>query len=257
MLQQSSKQFFILLIYTLYDLWVVSGFTLEGSQTSYAQFRKWYVGLNGSFSLEFQTVEPHSLLMYTDDGGYYDFFELKLVEGSARLRYNVGGGATVLSLGRGLNDNEWHRVDIHRNYNETRLTIDGEFQNKVVRGNDQNFGNFSTNGFVYVGGIPSYYSSKLSHLALPSVVFEPRFRGNIRNVVYASEENGLSRRQEMIEFKGVRSNKVDLCELQDPCNHGGICISTDSGAICDCRFIDYEGAFCQKGNFNYVYDIHK
>ncbi|GIY74191.1 hypothetical protein CEXT_699081 [Caerostris extrusa] len=40
---------------------------------------------------EFPTREPNGLLLYTDDGGTYDFFEVKLVEGNARLRFNLGG----------------------------------------------------------------------------------------------------------------------------------------------------------------------
>lgn len=42
---------------------------------------------------------------------------------------------------------------------------------------------------------------------------------------------------------------TDACERHDPCQHGGICISTDSGPICDCRNYEYEGAFCEKGEY--------
>ena len=67
---------------------------------------------------------------------------------------------------------------------------------------EQEFGsNFSANSFVYVGGLPSFYSTKLSSLALPSAVFEPRFRGSIRNVVYADDESGRPRRQEVMAYK--------------------------------------------------------
>ena len=62
-------------------------------------------------------------------------------------------------------------------------------------------GNFSANSFVYFGGLPSFYSTKLSSLALPSAVFEPRFRGSIRNVVYADDETGRPRRQEVMAYK--------------------------------------------------------
>ncbi|KAL6444648.1 hypothetical protein ACFW04_002028 [Cataglyphis niger] len=41
-------------------------------------------------------------------------------------------------------------------------------------------------------------------------------------------------------------NITDACETRDPCQHGGICISTDSGPICECRTGDYEGAYCEK-----------
>ena len=92
---------------------VVDSFVLEGSQTSYAQFRKWYPSLNSSIELEFLTDSPNGVLLYTDDGGYYDFFELKLVDGALRLRYNLGGGAKVLSVGSGLSDGlTWHRVQV-------------------------------------------------------------------------------------------------------------------------------------------------
>ncbi|KAJ9589947.1 hypothetical protein L9F63_016931, partial [Diploptera punctata] len=45
---------------------------------------------------------------------------------------------------------------------------------------------------------------------------------------------------------GIRGNTTDACEDHDPCQHGGICISTDSGPICECRNVDFEGIFCEK-----------
>ncbi|CAG4930590.1 unnamed protein product [Parnassius apollo] len=38
----------------------------------------------------------------------------------------------------------------------------------------------------------------------------------------------------------------DACERRDPCQHGGVCISTDNGPVCECRDGDYEGAFCER-----------
>lgn len=89
-----------------------AAFQLDGSQTSFAQFRKWYVGLNGSLELEFKTEQPNGLVLYSDDGGTYDFFELKLVEGALRLRYNLGGGAQIITVGRDLHDGHWHKVQV-------------------------------------------------------------------------------------------------------------------------------------------------
>lgn len=88
------------------------GFVLDGSQNSFAQFRKWYTGLNGTLELEFKTEQPNGLVLYTDDGGTYDFFELKLVEGALRLRYNLGGGAQIITVGRDLHDGHWHKVQV-------------------------------------------------------------------------------------------------------------------------------------------------
>lgn len=93
----------------------VNAFQLDGSQSSFAQFRKWYVGLNGTLELEFKTEQPNGLVLYTDDGGTYDFFELKLVEGALRLRYNLGGGAQIITVGRELHDGHWHKVQVSNN----------------------------------------------------------------------------------------------------------------------------------------------
>ena len=71
----------------------VNAFVLEGSQSSYAQFRKWQSTANTSLSFDFLTDQPNGGLLYTDDGGFYDFFELKLVDGSVRMRFNLGKGA--------------------------------------------------------------------------------------------------------------------------------------------------------------------
>lgn len=91
-----------------------SAFNLDGSQNSFAQFRKWYTGLNGTLELEFKSEQPNGLVLYTDDGGTYDFFELKLVEGVLRLRYNLGGGAQIITVGRDLHDGHWHKVQVRR-----------------------------------------------------------------------------------------------------------------------------------------------
>ncbi|XP_045465239.1 neurexin-1 isoform X1 [Harmonia axyridis] len=224
------------------------GFLLDGSTNSYSQFRKWGGGTNGSIEFEFKTDQPNGLLLYTDDGGTYDFFEIKLVEGALRLRYNLGGGAQIITVGRDLNDGHWHKVRVQRHEDRTYLTVDGITQMKTSRGKEFNFGRYSTNSDVYVGGMPTWYNTKLTLLALPSVIFEPRFVGAVRNLIYADVDGGMARRQETRpkDQRVLRGNSSDACETRDPCQHGGICISTDSGPICECRNPDYEGEFCEK-----------
>lgn len=92
-----------------------NAFLLDGSQNSFAQFRKWYTGLNGSLEFEFKTEQPNGLILYTDDGGTFDFIEIKLVEGAVRLRYNLGGGANIITVGRELHDSHWHKVQVSFN----------------------------------------------------------------------------------------------------------------------------------------------
>lgn len=186
-------------------------FVLEGTSTSYAQFRKWNAALNGTLEFEFKTEQGNGLLLYTDDGGTYDFFELKLVESALRLRYNLGGGAQIVTVGRELGDARWHKVQITRNLENTSLAVDDVAATSTSRGKEFEFGKLAANSDVYVGGMPSWYNSKLTLLALPSVIFEPRFNGFIRNIVYADDESDVPRRQEMKnKDREVRDDHLEL-----------------------------------------------
>ncbi|XP_043199961.1 neurexin-1-like isoform X3 [Amphibalanus amphitrite] len=220
------------------------GIVLDGAEHSFAQYPRWQPGLNGSLQFEFRTTQPNGLLLYTDDGGWVDFFEVKLVEGSLRLRYNLGSGSEILGLGRGLNDGRWHRVTVARHHARTTLTVDHISEHRLSRGDQFTFDVAAANqSHVYVGGVPQ--SVRVSQLALPSARFEPRLAGEVRNLVYSGED-GVERRQDMKHSKGVRWNGVDTCAQHDPCQHGGICISTDTGAACECRNLDFRGVFCEK-----------
>lgn len=183
----------LLLLYSL--LSAGEAFMLDGSPDSFAQLHKWNAALNGSLELEFKTEQPNGLILYTDDGGTYDFFEIKLVEGALRLRYNLGSGAQILTVGHDLNDGHWHSVRVKRRVEKTSLTVDNITQTRVSRGKEFRFGHVSSNSWVYIGGMPSWYNAKLTLLALPSVIFEPRFVGFIRNVIYTDPHANSSRRQ--------------------------------------------------------------
>ncbi|XP_055944776.1 neurexin-1-like isoform X1 [Argiope bruennichi] len=254
-----SLLFRFLVLHHLWNCFCLS-FILDGSPTSFAQFPRWLAGLNGTLSLRFRTREPNGLLLYTDDGGTYDFFEVKLVEGNARLRFNLGGGTAILSAGKNLHDSQWHTLKITRNAEETILTVDSDIQKRLTAGPDYLFGNATTNSAVFIGGLPSWYGSKLSLLALPSAFFEPRFRGAVKDVVFTSDD-GIQKAQELQESQGIRTASLhpqytpngeevlaadDHCEKDNPCLNGGACISTDGGPICDCRATDYEGDLCEQ-----------
>lgn len=61
-----------------------------------------------------------------------------------------------------------------------------------------------------------------------------------------------------VNGEGIGGNRrgggnSDACEKHDPCQHGGICISTDDGPRCQCRDKNFEGAYCEIGTFRYTY----
>ena len=52
---------------------------------------------------------------------------------------------------------------------------------------DMAFGNASSNSYVFVGGLPSWYGGDVAgieNVVLPTVLLEPRFRGGIRKLAY-------------------------------------------------------------------------
>ena len=63
------------------------GLVLEGSHTSYAQFRQWHGGHNDSLTFEFSTNQSDALLLYSDNNQEKEYLQIKLVDGNVMLRY--------------------------------------------------------------------------------------------------------------------------------------------------------------------------
>lgn len=181
--------------------------------------------------------------MYTDDNGKFDYVDVMLTDGRVRLRMNIvdGKDGTVeMTLGQRLNDRRWHRVKIQRNRMETTLYVDNYHDSRVAFGSDFNFGDVTTNNFVYFGGLPKTYyqgqTSNLEKLSLSSAFFEPRFEGQIRNVIYG---NCTCRpeRAEMLESDSVSREPREACEVKNDCGKC-LCISDDDGPGCQCMGFD-------------------
>ena len=208
---------------------------LEGSRTSYAQFRQWRGGANSTLRLEFSTHRADALLLYTDNRQTGEYAQLSLVGGAVRLRFNWGGGrAGMIEAGKDLNllkrkskndddheaseDENWHSVVLLNSASETTLLVDRAFRARATfvraRANRKrppkaeprlehpnHFANHSSNSYVYVGGLPSWYETRLSSLALPTVTLEPRLKGSVRKLAYRDVLGKAEVEQEMMAYK--------------------------------------------------------
>ena len=67
----------------------IASFVLEGSQTSYAQFRQWHGGQNDTLAFEFGSTHRDSMLLYSDNNQEREYLQIKLVNGHVMLRYVV------------------------------------------------------------------------------------------------------------------------------------------------------------------------
>ena len=142
-------------------------------------------------------------------------------------RYNWGRGGQVITLNCDAHQ-EWHSVLIVKNGAETTLAVDRNkrtlrsngFKNRpkeagggggghsLSKDSDSlAFGDLHSNGYVFVGGLPSWYSEKMDSVVLPTTLLEPRFRGAVRNLKYRDMRSSTQRIQDMMTYK-VRPSPI-------------------------------------------------
>ncbi len=90
---------------------------------------------------------------------------------------------------------------------------------------------------MYFGGLPPQYERDLHQLALPSVLFRTRFRGEIRNVLYGNCSCQTVRAQ-YLDGHDVTLYPREQCDMRNPCREGCICVSTDTEPACDCSELE-------------------
>jgi len=225
-----------------------SAFFTYGTMDSYAQYPRWQPCLGGSISFEFLSDVRNGLLFYTDDGGQNDFFELRLENRKLMLRFRLnklGMGKIDTSDYKDLDDDQWHKVKITRYHKWTYLYLD-DFPAKSAEvpgyfdGMDQllQFGSLERNNFVFLGGMPAIYRNPahLQYLSHPSIMFDKRWRGQMRNLQYSNCSCPLRSAKIMKLIGGFRNNR---CETNNPCvkkNPNCDCLIDASGKPqCDCK----------------------
>ena len=83
--------------FTIWPSRTIASFVLEGSQTSYAQFRQWHGGQNDSLAFEFGSgtiseaeseggAGAEALLLYSDNNQEKEYLQIKLVKRLVMLR---------------------------------------------------------------------------------------------------------------------------------------------------------------------------
>ena len=140
------------------------------------------------------------------------------------FRYNWGRGGQVMTLP--VKDDLWHQVSVVKNGADTTLVVDrasrtlrsnGDHSNKATTANSGGisskqygprkdsdslaFGDLYSNGYVFVGGLPSWYSEKMDSVVLPTTLLEPRLRGSVRSLKYRDMRSSSERQQDMMAYK--------------------------------------------------------
>ena len=153
-----------------------SAFELEGSPTSYAQFPAWRPSgpaHPAQLSFQFRTdtagtagaAGAAGLLVYSD----CDQLEVKLVPGGG-VRARLGG--SVLEVG-GAGAGAWHEVRLEVTSTNLSLSLDNTHRHTLPcpASQQQQLSSAASHQYVYVGGLPSWYSTKLQVGHLPCVYY--------------------------------------------------------------------------------------
>jgi len=157
----------------------------------------------------------------------------------AYSRFNWGDGAQVLTVrpptqGFLVDNKSWHKASIIRSGEDTTLVVGhlpkethhpmpsmprpedpeedkvsavttsrtyGRRKDNLSLRDAMSFGNSSTNSYVYVGGLPSWYNEKMDSVVLATVLLEPRFRGAIRKLKYRDSRSDQAKVQDMMAYK--------------------------------------------------------
>lgn len=231
-----------LLLLVLVSFVAVNCLQFQGRDNGYARYPKWTACHNASISFEFKSRQNKALLMYTDDGGSFDFFEVTLHHGKVKLQFHIGseekkrvarieGQSTV-------NDGNWHKVEVRRNRHDTLLIVDHVVVARQFLATNFTFGNYDTNSDVFFGGVSGGSPHSFS---LPSVLYEPpRLAGEIRNVFFSNCSCGAIFRPQLLDSAGVVTYPLEACERftgREPCPEGCVCISQDREPACDCELM--------------------
>ncbi|KAJ8981076.1 hypothetical protein NQ317_007213 [Molorchus minor] len=205
-------------------------------------------------SFQFRTRLPHGLLVYHNvkvpAGVSLQPYALYIIvqQGQLKVVHVYGKHSTALTVGRGLNKDQWHSVTVRIDVHSARLmaTVDDMKDETDLKGLDKenNYG-VSTNvtSVILIGGLSSE-----ERLHGVKYIIES-FVGCIRDVILSTGKSAsdLLPISPLIATKheNVQEGCVDRCQtVENLCFRGSRCINHYNALTCDCFGTKYEGEHC-------------
>ncbi|XP_017768097.1 PREDICTED: uncharacterized protein LOC108556443 [Nicrophorus vespilloides] len=205
-------------------------------------------------SFQFRTRLPHGLLVYHNvkapSGVSLQPYALYIIvqQGQLKVVHVYGKHSTALTVGRGLNRDEWHFVTVRIDVHAARLmaTVDELKGETHLKGLDKesNYG-VSANiaSVILVGGLSSE-----ERLHGVKYIIES-FVGCIKDVILSTGKSAsdLLPITPLIATKheNVQEGCINKCKTYDNlCFQGSTCINHYNSLTCDCFGTQYEGEYC-------------
>ncbi|XP_056149052.1 contactin-associated protein-like 4 [Lampris incognitus] len=228
--------------------------TFSGSQ-SYLQLPGAIASSSGGMSvgLQFRTWNKAGLLLTFDLPQQGCVIWLYLNEAKLRLQIHKAGRALLeLSAGSGLNDGQWHSVELSSR--RGRLTISVDKEEGATSHASPSFP-VTTGSHLFFGGCPAEESSQecrnpFSH-----------FQGCIRLLTLNNQLVDLINVQQRM-LGNYSHLQIDICGIIDRCSpshceHGGRCSQSWTTFHCNCSDSGYSGATCHSSIYEPSCEAYK
>ncbi|NWS17802.1 CADN protein, partial [Pachyramphus minor] len=243
----------------------------------YAWFRPIRPCFESSLSLEFITVVPDGLLLYSgplsnpEPGSTENFIAIELSSGVPVLKMSHGSGFVVLQFPSHVNvaDKKWHRLEVRTNGQDVRFTLDqcsaavvseiegvGKWLSTEDRTNCEVLGSvprtaryLNVNHVLQLGGVKEslpYSYPQLLH---------KHFSGCLRNFILDTEVYDLQSPAESLHsFPGCTLTD-ESCETMgsSSCGTHGRCLGDWGSFACHC-LPGYHGYRCDKAAQEYTFE---
>ncbi|XP_055355571.1 neurexin-1-like [Paramacrobiotus metropolitanus] len=204
------------------------GYRLNGMESSFLHMTEWTPSPGSwNFSFEFRTNHSTGLLLYADDVRSRAFVLLRLTESEAtqeqllECRLQIPTSPTLpvsrhhehhltLSLRRPPHDHQWSIVQLSKTSNVFSVALSSSHGQHVEKRTLPSGSVFTQPPVaVCMGGMAGNLSRPLTH---PSVLFEPRFRGLLRQIMY---ETAAGKDPQVVSHGGMEViHETGLCEKE-------------------------------------------
>jgi hypothetical protein len=243
----------------------------QTTRTFWGKGWAWYPPLElcdeSHLSIEFLTRKPDGVLLYNgpivpperEEMLISDFISLELVHGHPRLLIDFGSGTLELRIEtkNGMDDGDWHRIDIFWDREDVRMVVDFCKSAIVMEHEDGTPTEFDDSNCQVSGEIPPFneylnLNTPLQIGGMAAEQFDPLhykwshtplgkpFNGCIRNIVHNSKLYDLAEPGLFRYSKPGCLPVEDACNANFPpggsrCGEHGSCIGSLRNPTCECN----------------------
>ncbi|XP_071773431.2 contactin-associated protein-like 4 [Centroberyx gerrardi] len=206
-----------------------------------------------SVALQFRTWNKAGLLLTFDLPQQEGRVCLYLSEARLRLQIHKAGRAVLeLSAGSGLNDGQWHSVELRSRQDRLSMTVD---KDEGASAHTSISFPITTGSHLFFGGCPAEESSLECRNSFKV------FQGCMRLLTVDNQPVDLIKVQQRL-LGNYSHLQIDMCGIIDRCSpshceHGGRCSQSWSTFHCNCSNSGYRGATCHSSIYEQSCEAYK